>query len=128
LGVVLEQKQERRLSLTHVPEPDRTRIGLRDEVRSLVASARSLEELRQTVQAKQIKMEIGTNQAGQPVGIRFEQNGYRFKGSELDRALSMAKIAQTLRVNYELAQKQALVIKQQISPQIEQKRGRGMSL
>lgn len=128
LSIVRELKQEHRLSLANVPEPDRTRIGLRDEVRELVASSRSLEELRQGVQAKQIKMEIGTNQGGQPVGIRFEQNGYRFKGSELDRSLSMGKIAQTLRMNYERDQKQELAIKQGRSPQIEEKRGRGMSL
>jgi hypothetical protein len=128
LSVVQDLKQEHRLSLAHVPEPDRTRIGLRDEVRSLVASARSLEELRQGVQAKQIKMEIGTNPAGEPVGVRFEQNGYRFKGSELDRALSMAQITHKLSLNYEQAQKQEQVIKQQISPQIEQKRSRGLSL
>lgn len=128
LSVVQEKKQEHRLSLDNVPEPDRTRIGLRDEVRGLVASARSLEELRQEAQAKQIKMEIGINQAGQPVGVRFEQNGYRFKGSELDRGLSMAKITQNLRLNHELSQKQEQGIKQQISPQIEQKRSRGLSL
>jgi hypothetical protein len=126
LSVVQEQKQ--RLSLAHVPEPDRTRIGLRDEVRSLVATARSLEELRQATQAREIKMEIGTNQAGQPVGVRFEQHGYRFKGSELDRALSMGQITQKLRLNHEQAQKQEQGLKQQIRPQIEEKRGRGMSM
>jgi hypothetical protein len=128
LSVVEEQKQQQRLSLAHVPEPDQTRIGLRDEVRSLVASARSLEELRQAAQARQIKMEIGTNQMGQPVGVRFEQHGYRFKGSELDRALSMGQITQKLRLNHEQAQKYEQGIKHQISPQIEEKRGRGMSL
>jgi hypothetical protein len=126
LSVVQEQKE--RKSLTNLPEPDRTRIGLRDEVRSLVASARSLEELRQGAQARQIKMEIGTNQMGQPVGVRFEQHGYRFKGSELDRALSIGQITQKLRLNHEQAQEQAQGIKHQISPQIEEKRGRGMSL
>jgi hypothetical protein len=126
LAIVPEQKQ--RQNLTNIPEPDRTRIGLRDEVRSLVASARSLEELRQGAQARQIKMEIGTNQAGQPVGVRFEQHGYRFKGSELDRALSMGQITQKLRLNHEQAQKHEQGIKYQISPQIEEKWGRGMSL
>ena len=126
LNVVQEQKQ--RHSLTNLPEPDRTRIGLRDEVRSLVASARSLEELRQGAQARQIKMEIGTNQAGQAVGVRFEQHGYRFKGSELDRGLSMGQITQKLRLNHEQAQKLEQGIKQQISPQIDEKRGRGMRL
>jgi hypothetical protein len=128
LSVVQKLKQEQRLSLAHVPEPDRTRIGLRDEIRSLVASTSSLEELRQAAQAKQIKMEIGTNQAGQPVGVRFEQNGYRFKGSELDRGLSMAQITQKLSLNHEQAQRVELGAQLKIAPQIEQKRHRGLSL
>jgi hypothetical protein len=126
LTVVQEQKQ--RKSLTNLPEPDRTRISLRDEVRNLVASARSLEELRQGAQARQIKMEIGTNQAGQPVGVRFEQHGYRFKGSELDRGLSMAQIAQTLRVNHEQAQRVGKDAQLKLFPQIEENRGRGMKI
>jgi hypothetical protein len=128
LSIVQEQKQQQRLSLAHVPEPDRTRIGLRDEVRSLVASARNLEELRQGAQAKQIKMEIGTNQLGQPVGVRFEQHGYRFKGSELDRALSMGQIAQKLALNHEQAQQVGKDAQLKLFPQMEEKRGRDMSM
>lgn len=126
LSIVREQKH--RLSLEHVPEPDRSRIELREQVRGLVASARSVDELRQQVQAKGIGMEIGTNKAGEPTGVRFEHNGYRFKGSELDRALSMAQITQKLALNHEQAQRVELSAQLKISPQIEQKRGRGMSL
>ena len=126
LSVVAEQKQ--RKSLTHVPEPDRTRIEVRDQVRALVASARSLEELRQGLQAKGIKIEINMNQAGALAGIRFEQNGYRFKGSELDRGLSMGQIAQKLAQNHEQAQRVGKDAQLQIFPQNEEKRHRGMSL
>lgn len=126
LTVVVEQKQ--RKSLTNVPEPDRTRIEVRDEVRSLVASTRSLEELRQRVQAKGIQMEIGRNQAGQATGVRFEQNGYRFKGSELDRGLSMGQITQKLAQNHDQAQRLGKGAQLTISPPSEEKRNRGLSM
>lgn len=126
LAIVQEQKQ--RQNLTNLPEPDRTRIALRDQVRGMVASSRSLEELRRVAQAKGIQMEIRTNQANEAVGVRFGQNGYRFKGSELDRGLSVAQITQTLRVNHELGQRIGKDAQLTIFPQIEEKRGRGMSL
>lgn len=126
LTIVKEQKQ--RQSLKNVPEPDYTRIQVRDQVRQVVATTRSLEELRQGVEAKGIKVAINTNQAGEPTGIRFEQNGYRFKGSELERGLSMAQINQKLAQNHDQAQGLAQVNQQRISPQIEEKRSRGMSL
>ncbi len=127
-GLTIVQEQKQRKSLTNLPEPDRTRIALRDQVRGLVASARSLEELRQVAQAKGIQMEVRTNQANQAVGVRFTQNGYRFKGSELDRGLSVAQITHTLRVNHEQGQRVGKDAQLTIFPQIEQKRGRGMSL
>lgn len=126
LTVVAEQKQ--RKSLTNVPEPDHTRIEVRDQVRGLVASARSLEELQKGVQAKGIHMEITMNQAGTPAGIRFEQNGYRFKGSELDRSLSIGQITQKLAQNHDQAQRVGKDAQLKILPRIEEKRHRGMSL
>jgi hypothetical protein len=94
----------------------------------MVASARSLDELRQVAQAKGIEVEVRTNQTNQAVGVRFSQNGYRFKGSELDRGLSMAQIAQTLRVNHEQAQRVGKDTQLKLFPQIEENRGRSMKM
>jgi len=126
LTIVKEQKQ--RQSLTNVPEPDRTRIALRDQVRGMVASSRSLEELGQVAKVKGIKMEVRTNEAGSPTGLRFEQNGYRFKGSELDRSLSIAQITQKLRLNHEQGQRVGKDAQLKLFPRIEENRGRGMKM
>ncbi len=125
-GLTIVKEQKQRQSLVNVPEPDRTRIALRDQVRGLVASSRTLEELRQGARLKGISVEIRTNEAGLPIGLGFAQNGHRFKGSDLDRGLSIAQITKTLRVNHEQGQGVAKDAQLEIFPQIEQNRGRSM--
>jgi hypothetical protein len=94
----------------------------------MVASSTSLDELRQRVQAKGIKMETTTNKTGEAIGLRFGMNGFRFKGSELDRGLSLGQIGQRLRHNHDQGRKKELGLKQTNAPQIEDKRYRGPQL
>jgi hypothetical protein len=125
---VLTQKKEKRQSLAKIPEPDRTRINLRDQIRGMVASSTTLDQLRQQTQAKGINMETTTNKMGEAIGLRFGMNGFRFKGSELDRGLSLGNVAQKLRHNHDQSQKQVRSLKQTNAPQIEDKRYRGPRL
>lgn len=125
---VLTEKKEKRQSLARVPEPDRTRINLRDQVRGMVANSTTLEQLRQRVQAKGIQMETTTSKTGEAIGLRFGLNGFRFKGSELDRGLSLGHVAQKLRHNHEQSLKQLPTLKQEKNQQIEDKRYRGPRL
>ena len=143
-------EQAHRKSLENVPERDRERLAMRDQVRQSLSRSASGQELRDDLARHHITMIINRDKAGQPRGISFEQakadqNGeainVAFKGSKLHQHLGMSQIQQQLAINAQLRQKQALEAakeqdrlqaqKLEKSPQIEEKRlkrGHGRSL
>ncbi|MBC3789320.1 relaxase/mobilization nuclease domain-containing protein [Spirosoma utsteinense] len=149
-GLTPMQEQAQRLSVENLPERDRSRIELRDQVRESLSRSTSGQELRDDLARHHIAMIVNRDQAGQPRGISFEQvkadqNGEEitvaFKGSKLHQHLSLGQIQQQLAINAQLRQKQALEAakeqervqaqKLEKSPQIEEKRlkrGHGRSL
>lgn len=144
------KEQAQRQNLENLPDRDRSRIEMRDQVRDSLSRSTSGQELREDLARHNIAMIVNRDQAGQPRGISFEQvkadqNGEEiklaFKGSKLHQNLSMGQIQEQLRQNAELRQKQAIeidkqkervrTIKPEISPQIEEKqpkRGYGRSM
>jgi hypothetical protein len=133
-------EQAQRLSLEKVPERDRDRIAMRDQVRASLSRSASGTELREDLARQGITMIVNRDKAGQPRGISFEQvkadeHGEEirvaFKGSKLHQQLGMGQIQQQLIENAQLRQKQALEVEkenqqvraQQVekSPPIEQK-------
>ncbi|MBR8840569.1 MAG: relaxase/mobilization nuclease domain-containing protein [Stigonema ocellatum SAG 48.90 = DSM 106950] len=140
-------EQAQRKSLENVPERDRERLAMRDQVRESLSRSASSQELRDDLARHHISMIVNRDQAGQPRGISFEQvkadqNGEEiriaFKGSKLHQNLGMGQLQEQLGVNAQLRQKQALEAEKekqrveaqkiQKSPQIEDKslkRGHG---
>jgi hypothetical protein len=145
LTPMMEQAQ--RLSLENLPDRDRSRIEMRNQVRESLSRSANSQELEQDLARHHITMIINRDQAGQPRGMSFEQvkaddNGgeikLAFKGSKLHQNLGMGQIQEQLSLNAELRQKHAIeidrekervrAIKAEISPQIEEKQPkRGIS-
>lgn len=141
------KEQAQRQRLENLPDRDRSRIEMRDQVRESLSRSTTNEELGAALASHHISMIVNRDQAGQPRGISFEQvkteeNGEEiriaFKGSKLHQDLGMGRIQEQLRQNVLLRQKQAIEIdkekervralKPEIAPQIEQKQlKRGLS-
>jgi hypothetical protein len=143
-------EQAQRMSLEKLPEGDRSRIQMRDQVRESLSRSASGQELQQDLARKGITMIVNRDQAGQPRGISFEQvkadeNGEEirvaFKGSKLHQNLGIGQLQEQLGQNARLRQQQALEAakeqdrvkaqKLEKSPQIDdkpRKRGLGRSL
>ena len=134
------KEQAQRVSLENLPDRDRSRIEIRDQVRESLSRSASGQELRDDLARHHITMIVNRDQAGQPRGISFEQvkadqNGEEiriaFKGSKLHQHLSIGQILAQLSLNTQLRQKQAPEIekekertqaqKAEKSPQIEDK-------
>ncbi|WP_240625625.1 relaxase/mobilization nuclease domain-containing protein [Spirosoma pollinicola] len=149
-GLTPMNEQAQRKSLENLPERDRSRIEIRDQVRESLSHSTSDQELREELARHNISMIVNRDKAGQPRGISFEQvkvdqNGEEirvaFKGSKLHQNLGMGQIQEQLGLNAQLRQKQALEIEQakerakaqeaEKSPQIDDKspkRGYGRSM
>jgi hypothetical protein len=145
LTPMMEQGQ--RLSLENLPDRDRSRIEMRNQVRESLSRSANSQELEQDLARHHITMIVNRDQAGQPRGMSFEQvkandNGEEikiaFKGSKLHQNLGMGQIHEQLSLNAELRQKHAIEIdkekervrgiKAEISSQIEEKQPkRGIS-
>jgi hypothetical protein len=141
------QEQGQRLSVENLPDRDRSRIEIRDQVRESLSRSTTDEELRADLASHHITMIVNRDQAGQPRGISFERvktddTGEEikaaFKGSKLHQDLGMSHLHEQLRQNALLRQQQATeaekekervrAIKSEISPQIEEKQPkRGIS-
>lgn len=149
-GLTPMNEQAQRQSLENVPERDRERLAMRDQVRESLSRSASGQELRDDLARHHIYMIVNRDKAGQPRGISFEQvkQGDKgediktaFKGSKLHQNLSMGQIQEQLGLNAQLRQKQALEAEKekqrveaqkiQKSPQIDDKsskRGHGRSM
>lgn len=138
LTPMAEQAQRQRLE--NLPDRDRSRIEIRDQVRQSLSRSANDEELREDLARYHITMIVNRDKAGQPRGYSFEQvkpteNGEEirtaFKGSKLHQNLGMGQIQEQLDLNAQLRQKQALEIEKEKervkaqtiekSPQIEAK-------
>ena len=143
-------EQAQRLSVENLPNRDRSRIEIRDQVRASLSRSVNSQELRADLARQGIAMIVNRDGAGQPRGISFEQvkagdNGEEtsvaFKGSKLHQNLGMGQIQTQLALNAQLRQKQVIEAEKEIervkaqqvekSPQIEAKapkRGYGRSM
>lgn len=140
-----EQAQRQRLE--NLPDRDRSRIEIRDQVRDSLSRSTTDEELQADLAQCQITLIVNRDQAGQPRGYSFEQLKIdqnkeevriAFKGSKLHQNLGMGQIQEQLSLNaHKLAVENAR--KKEIentpdlekSPQIEEKqlkRGYGRSV
>ena len=108
-------EQAQRASVEHLPDRDRSRIQMRDQVRASLSRSASGAELQEDLARHHIKMLVNRDQTGQPRGISFEQTEVdpkgaeiriAFKGSKLHQALSLSQIQQQLGQNAQLRQKQ----------------------
>lgn len=131
-----EQAQRQRLE--NLPDRDRSRIEIRDQVRQSVSHSTTDEELRADLALHQITLIVNRDQAGQPRGYSFErvkteENGEEirvaFKGSKLHQNLGMGQIQEQLGLNahklaVENAKKKEIENTGELesSPQIEEKR------
>lgn len=115
-------EQAQRLRVENLPDRDRNRIEIRDQVRQSLSRSANDEELREDLARHHITMIVNRDKAGQPRGISFEQlkaeqNGEEtriaFKGSKLHQALGMGQIQEQLSLNAQLRQKQALEIEKE---------------
>ena len=149
-GLTPMQEQAQRMSLENLPDRDRSRIAIRDQVRESLNRSASGQELREDLAQHNINMIVNRDKAGQPRGISFEQVKAQenreeiritFKGSKLHQNLGMGQIQQQLSLNAQLRQKHAIEIDKErervkglqpeIAPQIEAKqlkRGNGRSM
>ena len=140
-------EQAQRQSLENLPDRDRSRIEIRDQVRDCLSRSTTDEELQADLAHHQITLIVNRDQAGQPRGYSFEQLKIdqnkeevriAFKGSKLHQNLGMGQIQEQLSLNaHKLAVENAR--KKEIentpdlekSPQIEEKqlkRGYGRSM
>ena len=132
-------EQQQRHSLENVPERDRNRLAMRDQVRTCLSRSTNSKELQTELARHSIRLIVNKTGEGVARGLSFEQvsqdeRGEKvataFKGSKLHKELSLGHIQQQLALNAELRQKQAIeaeriqkasvVPKQEKAPQITQ--------
>jgi hypothetical protein len=113
------QEQAQRQNLENLPDRDRSRIEMRDQVRESLSRSANDDELRKNLATHHITMIVNQNKAGQSRGYTFEQvkaqeNGEEtriaFKGSKLHQNLGMSQIQEQLDLNAQLRQKHAIEI------------------
>jgi hypothetical protein len=146
-NLTLMKEQGYRLGIEHLPQADRHRLEMRNDVRQSLELSTTSNELRANLAQRGIELIVNRDKAGQARGVIFErmsqdENGealrVAFKGSKLHQNLGLGQIQHELGSN---AQKRALELSQQrelakvqelaISPQNEDKqlkRGRGLSM
>lgn len=136
LTLLAEANQRQRLE--RVPETDRQRVEMRNEVRQCVQQATNSTELQRLLADRGISLIVNRGQDGQARGLSFSRNGtdsagklitVAFKGSKLHKDLGLQQIQQQVQQN---AQKQAVerskqeelakAQNQQKTPQIEDNR------
>lgn len=146
-SLTLMKEQGYRLSLEHVPDRDRYRLEMRNEVRQSLERSTTSAELKTDLAQRGIEVIVNRDQAGKARGLSFERmsqsdNGEEikvaFKGSKLHQSLSLGHIQEQLLENghkraIELSQQRELAKAQElkISLQNEEKqlkRGRGLSM
>lgn len=130
-----EQAQRQRLE--NLPDRDRSRIEIRDQVRDSLSRSTTDEELQADLARHRITLIANRDKAGQPRGYSFErvktnEDGEEiriaFKGSKLHQQLGMGQIQEQLSLNahklaLENARKKEIdtMPRLAISPQIEEK-------
>lgn len=109
LTPMIEQAQ--RQSLKRVPERDRQRIALRDQVRTCLSESTTPGELSQRLSRHGVRLIVNQDGSGQPRGITFEQTTQdeqgqavitAFKGSKLHQSLGIGQIGEQLAENQRL--------------------------
>lgn len=111
------QEQTKRKDLTNVPERDRSRLQMRDQVRECLRGATTGNELKAALDGYGIRMIVNRTGDGVARGLTFEQTQKdnregeevttSFKGSKLHKELSLHHIQRQLKLNAELVRKQA---------------------
>jgi len=138
------QEQDQRLKIEHLPESDRSRIELRDQVRASLSRCVDSRELREDLSRHGIRLIVNKGEQGQTWVLSFEKvstqdNGEEartaFKGSKLHQSLGLKQIQSQLAHNLTLRQaedkKREESIKMESAPQIKEKqlkRGFGRSM
>lgn len=101
-------EQAQRQSLENLPDRDRSRIEIRDQVRQSLSRSTTDDELQADLSQYQITMIVNRDKAGQPRGYSFErvkteedggETQIAFKGSKLHQQLGMGQIQEQLRLN-----------------------------
>lgn len=98
-GLMPVLSQDKRRSVANVPAHDQARIRLREAVQACAQTAKSLDEFARVTEAQGIATHLHQNAAGKATGISFEQDGQRFKGSQLARSLSLGGLSKLLEHN-----------------------------
>ncbi|SFF34035.1 relaxase/mobilization nuclease domain-containing protein [Spirosoma endophyticum] len=136
-SLTLMKEQGYRLSLEHIPDRDRHRLEMRNEVRQSLERSTNSAELKADLAQRGIEVIVNRDQAGKARGLSFERisqidNGEEikvaFKGSKLHQNLSLGHIQEQLLENslkraLELSKKPELdkSIGLEKGPQIEDK-------
>lgn len=121
-GLTPMSEQAQRQSLDKVPDRDRKRIEIRDQVRASLSRSTTGQELREDLARVGITMIVNRDKAGQPRGISFEQvkadqTGETiktaFKGSKLHQQLGINQLQQQLLANARLRKEQEQTLQAQ---------------
>ena len=129
------QEQNKRQKIEHLPESDRSRIELRDQVRDSLSRSTTSRELREELSRHSIRLIVNKGEQGQTRGLSFEKvspkdNGEEetlavFKGSKLHQSLGLkqiqAQLAHNLALRQEKDKKRDQAPKVEKTPQIEDK-------
>lgn len=117
-GLTPMVEQTQRNDLTNVPERDRQRLVMRDQVRACLAASTSGAEFREALRPYGIRLLVNTTETGQARGITFEQAQVNdqgeetrtaFKGSKLHQTLSVGGIQAQLTLNGQARERQRLL-------------------
>jgi hypothetical protein len=110
------QEQSHRQKIDHLPEGDRSRIELRDQVRASLSRCADSRELREELSRHGIRLIVNKGEQGQTRGLTFEKtrtkdNGEEetlsvFKGSKLHQSLGLKQIQAQLAQNLTLRQQE----------------------
>lgn len=116
----LSQAKEKNLNLTNkqaLHGHSKAKYEIYEAVQKHLPSCKSLEELKTKLQANGIDMDIKTQSTGRVYGVSFENGKECFKGSEIDKNLSVGNLTKAIENNLS---KSITIGKNIVTPRISQ--------
>ncbi|MFD1145313.1 relaxase/mobilization nuclease domain-containing protein [Larkinella insperata] len=110
------EKRVERIQAEQLTGADQTKYQIYQATKQALQGCTSSDDFTARLQQQGITYQIRQNAAGQGVGISFKKDGYSFKGSQVDRKLSLKGIVAQIQQNRYLAAQQTPTVSATSAP------------
>jgi len=117
------RKDVKLTQLESLSEQEAIRYQIYQTIMEAIPRCKSMDELQRSLMQKQIDMRLKFSSTERQLqGISFKMGDYSFKGSAIDRELSVKKLGQRLEMNMQMELKQQIEKQQQLLLSQQQER------